>query len=638
MAEAQETGRGYNGKILRVNLSSGALTVEEPGDLFYRQYMGGWGIIAYYLLHEVAPGIDPLGPENKLIFATGVITGTPIAGSGRSAVGAKSPLTGSFGAAEAGGWFGAELKAAGYDAVIVEGEAAEPVYLWIHDGAAEIRPAAHLWGRLTADVQAALREELGDPRVRVAQIGPAGEQKARIAAIMHDVNRAAGRGGLGAVMGAKRLRAIAVRGTQRLAMADPSALQELAHWYAGYQSTTWTSDLHDQGTANGLPYQQASGGLPTRNFQEGTFAAWENITGERMRDTILKGRDSCFACPVRCKRVVEVKDGPYPVDPVYGGPEYETLGALGSSCGVGDLAAIARANQLCNAYGLDTISTGVTIAWAMECAERGLLTPAEVGGATLRFGDAAAMLQLVEAIGRREGFGRLLGEGSLAAARTIGRGTEAYTMQVKGLEVPMHEPRVKHGLGVGYAVSPTGADHNHNFHDSDYANEDGIAGVRPFGILEPLPPTDLSPAKMRLARNEICWNTLGNVLGMCAFVMSSLDRRSRLVEIVHAITGWDTSLYELLQAGERSYTLARAFNAREGFLPEADHLPGRFFEAFREGPAAGQALPGLEFAQARAMLYGMMGWDEATGAPLPWKLHELGIGWVINALRTKNPS
>ena len=622
---------GYSGRILRVDLASHEISVDERDARFYRTYMGGWSIIADYLLRELSPGTDPLGPQNLLIFATGVVTGAPIAGSGRSVVGAKSPLTGGFGAAEVGGWWGAELTMAGFDAVVITGRSERPVYLWIKDGVAEIRPAGHLWGKLTADVQAALREELGDARVRVAQVGPAGERLSRIAAVMHDVNRAAGRTGLGAVMGSKNLKAIAVRGTGKKEVADRQALQDLAHWYAGHYPTTWAAGLHDCGTANGVR-QHLQGGLPTHNFQRGTFdEGWEQITGERMRDTILKERDTCFSCPVRCKRVVEVKEGTYPVEPIYGGPEYESIAALGSSCGVGDLAAVARANQLCNAYGLDTISCGVTIAWAMECFARGLLTAGDTGGIDLRFGDAAALVQMVELIGKREGFGRLLGEGAYRAAQAIGRGTGTFVMHAKGQEIPMHEPRIKYGLGLGYAVSPTGADHMHNFHDVDYATEDGVAGLWPFGILEPLAFDDLGAAKVRLAAAVIPWQTVHNVLGFCMFVGSTFDKL-KVVEMVRAITGWDTSLYELLEAGERAYTMARAFNAREGLKDHDDSLPARFFEPFREGPSAGNALPADEFERARVMFYHMMGWDEQTGAPASWKLHQLGVGWIAGQL------
>jgi aldehyde:ferredoxin oxidoreductase len=617
---------GYTGRILRVDLCERTLRVEEQDGSFYRTYMGGWGIIEYYLLRELPPGADPLDSENVLVFASGIMTGVAMAGSGRSAMGAKSPRTGGFGAAEVGGWWGAELVRAGFDALVVTGRAEEPVYLWIHDGQAEIRPAQHIWGCCSAETQAALRNELGDQRARVAQIGPAGEQLAPIANVIYDVNRTAGRTGLGAVMGSKKLKAVVVRGARRKEVANPQALQELARWYNQFYKTTWTAGMQDIGTAGGVT-QHEIGGLPTLNFQRGTFDQWGQITGDRMRDTILKDRHTCFACPVRCKRVVEVKDGPFLVDPAYGGPEYETIAAFGSLCGIGELPAIARANQLCNAYGMDTISCGVSIAWAMECSERGLLNSKDTEGLDLRFGDAAAMVRLVEMMGRREGFGRLLGEGARQAAAEIGRGTENYAMHVRGQEIPMHEPRVKFGLGIGYAVSPTGADHMHNFHDVDYVTQESISDLKGFGILRPLPANDLSPAKMRLASVLIPWNTLANVICCCSFVFASMPRR-KVEEVVEAITGWDTSLYELHQAGERAYSLARLFNARQGLDVEGDRLPSRFFEAFQEGPSAGNALPHEEFQRARGLFYRMMGWDEATGAPAEWKLHQLGVGWA----------
>jgi len=433
-------------------------------------------------------------------------------------------------------------------------------------------------------------------------------------------------------MGSKNLKAIAVRGTGKKEMADSQALRGIARWFVKHYPTTWAAGLQKHGTANGV-FQHLIGGLPTHNFQRGAFdEGWEQITGERMTETILKDRDTCFSCPIRCKRVVKVEKEPYSVDPTYGGPEYESIAALGSSCGVSDLAAIARANQLCNIYGLDTISCGVTIAWAMECFQRGLITTEDTGGIALHFGDADAMVQMVELIGKREGFGRLLSEGVYRAAKEIGRGTEALAMHAKGQEIPMHEPRVKYGLGVGYAISPTGADHMHNFHDVDYDTEEKIASVRPFGILEPLKFDDLSPAKMRLAAIVIPWQTLCNALGFCMFVASSFTR-FKILEMIKAITGWDTSLHELLKVGERAYTLARAFNAREGFTADDDKIPARFFEAFREGPSAGNALPPDEFDQARITFYQMMGWDEQTGVPTAWKLHELGVGWVADELR-----
>lgn len=615
---------GFHDKILRVDLSTGEVGVEHPGERFFRTYMGGWGIIAHYLLREMVPGSDPLGPDNLLVFAPGVVTGAPVGGSGRHAVGARSPLTGGFGAAEAGGFWGAELKHAGWDAIVVAGESPKPVYLWVQNGRVEIRDAASLWGKPTADVEAALREELGDERIRVSQCGPAGEKLVRYACVINEATRAAGRTGLGAVMGAKRLKAIAVRGTGRAQVADRERVDRVSEWLReNKQGWAWFGKY---GTSGFLLSLDGAGILPTRNFQEATFAGAKKITGETMAETLLVGRDSCFACPIRCKRKVRAT-GRYEVDPVYGGPEYETVGALGSCCGVDDLEAIVYGNQLCNAYGLDTISTGVTIAWAMECFERGLLTPQDTGGLELRFGNAAAMATLVEQIAQRQGFGDVLAEGCRRAGQQIGRGTGRYAVQVKGQEVPMHEPRGKFALDLGYATSPTGADHMHNIHDSDYASEQGIAGSESLGILEPLAATYLGPEKVRLAKYTIDWQVLYNCLGLCMFMPYS---REMIGDIVAGVTGWKTSLFELIKVGERALAMARLFNFRQGLGPEDDVAPWRFSTPVPEGPTQGQAVPAEQLDRALELYYAMRGWDRETGAPTAAKLHELGLGWAAD--------
>jgi len=305
---------GFSNKILRVDLTSREISVEQPGELFFRTYFGGWGMIAHYLLKEVEAGTDPLGPDNPLIFAPGVVTGAPVAGSGRHAVGALSPLTGGFGEGDVGGYWGVELKQAGWDAVIVTGQAEEPVILWIKDDQVEIRDAAHLWGKETAEVEEAVRQELGDKRIRVAQCGVAGENLVRYACILNDVNRAAGRTGLGAVMGSKKLRAIAVRGSGRVELADRDKLRPVAHWLRDNYKDFWTGRLQEHGTVGGLLFLSSRGGLPTRNFQDGSFEQAEQITGETMTDTILVGRDTCFACPITCKRKVKQNDR-YQIDP-----------------------------------------------------------------------------------------------------------------------------------------------------------------------------------------------------------------------------------------------------------------------------------------------------------------------------------
>lgn len=620
---------GHWGKALRVNLSSGEIRREALSDLFLRRYVGGWGFIAYHLLREVPRGADPLGPQNLLVYATGPVTGHPIAGGGRHMVGAKSPLTGGFGAAEAGGYFGAELKRAGWDLILIEGAAAQPLYLWIHDDQVELRSAEHLWGLETADVEARLREELGDRRVRVSQCGPAGERQALLANIMHDATRAAGRTGLGAVMGAKQLKAVAVRGSQRPPVADADKLSELARWFRDHYQETGSAVFSTLGTMRMVRVNQEAGGLPTRNFQEGVFEGFEAISMERMQETILVGRDTCYGCPVRCKFVVEVDDLQRPVQRKYGGPEYETTGAFGSCCGVDDLKAIAYANQVCNANGLDTIGAGVSIAFAMECFERGLIGLEETGGLELRFGNAEAMLALLEQMVRGEGLGATLANGSRRAAEQIGRGAIQYAVQVKGQEVAMHDPRVKYGHAIGIGASPTGADHMHNVHDNGYTNEGGIAPLKPLGILDPLPFDDLGPDKMAMVRRALGWRMTHNITGICFFHAWTPEQTA---EMIAALTGWNTSVMELWLAAERAYVMARAFNTREGLGPEDDLIHPRFTQPLPAGKVAGKTFSLEEYRAALHCFYDLMGWDQTTGAPTRTHLLELGIPWVADLL------
>lgn len=622
---------GYNGRILRVNLSLGTTSVEEPPEAFFRCCLGGRGLISYYLMKELKPGIDPLGPENKLIFAGGVVTGAPVAGSGRSSVGAKSPLTGAYGDAEAGGFWGAELKRAGYDAVIIEGKAPELVYLWISDSQVEIRGARHLWGKPTYEAQCRILEELNDPHIRIAQIGPAGERLVRYANILHDITHAAGRTGTGAVMGSKNLRAIAVRGHSPPPIAHPEELGALARWMRD-NVMSLARGFYDQGTLSGLFGLNRAGGLPTRNFQQGQFPeAIGKIDGRTLRDLYLKARRSCWACPVRCKREVEIT-GMYHVHPYYGGPEYETVGALGSNCGITDLPAICKAGELCNAYGLDTISTGMAISFAMECFERGLISEKDADGLKLSFGNAGAMLALLERIANRQGLGDLLAEGVARAAQRLGRGAEEYALHIKGQELPMHEPRYKPGMGVGYAVSPTGADHCHNIHDTFYSGPSvDFEMVKPLGILEPVPTAELSARKIRLLTYFENLRYLQNSLLLCQFVPFSL---TQTVDIARAVTGWDTSLWELLKSGERAVNLTRLFNIREGFSRKDDYLPKRFFTPFPTGPLAGVALDPKQFDTALDTYYRMRGWD-GEGVPSQGKLEELGIEWAYTKAANK---
>ena len=616
---------GYNGKILRVDLSQGVTTIDEPDESFYRRYIGGRGFISYFLLKELAGGEDALSPKNKLIFATGPVTGAPTAG-GRNSVGAKSPLTNGYGDAEVGGYWGAELKQAGYDAIIIEGKSENPVYLRIEDGKAEIRDARHLWGKTTGECQELIQKELEDRNVRVAQIGIAGENQVRYACVVNDLNHAAGRTGMGAVMGSKKLKAIAVRGHQKIALSDTGTVNSLAKWVRdNFKANKTTAGLSESGTAGGLTGLSTTGGLPTRNFQQGMFNGADKISGAAINENILVGRGGCYACPIRCKPKVAVGE-PYNVDPIYGGPEYETLASLGSNCGIDNLEAIAKGNELCGAYGLDTISTGASIAFAMECFEHGILTEKDTDGLKLYFGNVQAMVQLIAMIAKRKGIGEVLADGVTRAARVFGRGAEAFALHIKGQELPMHEPRFKPGMGVGYTVSPTGADHCHNMHDSLYVKQ--VAGeLKALGIFEPLPCQDLSSAKVRMLVYGSLWRHALNCLVLCYFIPLSTRQ---IINLVESITGWELSLWELMKVGERCVAMTRAFNIREGMTKADDYLPHRFFTPFTSGPLEGISVDKGDLDRAIDTYYAMIGWDK-KGVPTLAKLQELGIEWVAKA-------
>jgi aldehyde:ferredoxin oxidoreductase len=623
---------GYNGQILHVDLTTGALTIEEPPETFYRKYLGGEGIGMYYILKEMPPGADPLGPDNVLAITLSVVTGAAVSGQSRVMANAKSPLTGTIGDAQAGGFWPAEAKAAGFDAFIIKGKAEKPVYLWVHDGEAELRDAAHLWGQVTGDAEAAIREELDDPKIEVIQIGPAGENLVRYACLINMSTRANGRTGMGAVMGSKNLKAIAVRGKKRQAIADPKALSEIARWGAENFPDSDIYGMGQHGTADVLGSQQESGGLPTRNWVSGVFDGYEALEGTTMSDTILKKRDTCYACVVRCKRVVEVTEGPFQVDPHYGGPEYETLATFGSYCGISDLAAVARANQLCNMYGLDTISTGATIAWAMDCFEQGLMTTQDTGGIELGFGNAEAMVKVTEMIAKREGFGDLLAEGMAQAAKKFGPRAEALVTAVKGNPLPAHMPRVKRSLALIYAVNPYGADHQSHEHDPSYADyPDHMAEL---DLMDPQPAQTLNAEMVRFSMYTQQLYSLLNTVGVCQFVWGPawhLYGPSQLVDMVRAVTGWNVSLWELMKAGERALNMMRAFNAREGFTNAQDKLPPRLFQPLTGGPSDGFVVTEKELAAALSTYYDMCGWD-AQGRPTRAKLEELGIAWVADEL------
>lgn len=622
------TPGGNHGKILHVNLTTGKTEVESPAEEIYRKLVGGRALVAYLLLRDLPKGADPLGPENLLIFAPGVMQGTSLPGVGRHGVGAKSPLTGGLGSSEVGGWWGHEFKRTGFDALVVHGQAEHPVYLWITNGDVKIRSAEHLWGKETAETQAILHEELDDDKVKVAQIGIAGENLVRFSAIMNDINRAAGRNGIGAVMGSKNLKAIAVRGRNTPKVADRKRITEVSKWL-GQNYKEKAAVYVRMGTPIGVMSLGQTGGLPTAAFQQPQFETREKISGQVMHETILQDRDTCMVCPIQCKQVVEYDDpgGKYKVDPVYGGPEYETLAAFGSNCCVDNLGAVAKANERCAAYGLDTISTGVVIAFVMECVERGLLTADDTGGYLPKWGDPAAMLKGVELIAKREGFGDKMATGVKRLAAEIGQGAEAFALHSKGQELPMHEPRLKAAMGVGYAVAPVGADHMMNIHDSFYASPgDNLERVNTVYDVEPLSPHELSEEKMNLFYHEVNWKHFLDCGVICMFYPY---RYEHMAEALSGATGIEYTVQDILAVGERAQTLSRLFNYREGFTKNDDQLPRRVMKAFDKGPLAGVEISPESFKWALHRYYELMGWDKETGYPLPERLKALELDALL---------
>ncbi len=632
---------GYTGKILHVNLTTSEIKVEEPEEQFYRTYMGGSAMGMYYVLKETPAGAEALSPENVLALCTGVVTGTPISGQSRLTSVAKSPLTGCIGDAQGGGYFPAEMKFSGFDAVIIKGKSPKPVYLWMHHGEAELKDAGHLWGMTTGDAEDKLKEELEDKRIEVLQIGPAGENMVRFAALISMSNRANGRTGMGAVMGSKNLKAVVVRGKQKPSIANPEKFKELQKLAKTNLEPTGMDDFGKYGTPDVCSPQNKSGGLPTYNFNSGTFEKHEEINGKTLYNEHLRGhekdeqnrfgRDTCFSCSIKCKRVSQIDEGPFKTDAKYGGPEYETLATFGSYCGISNMDAIIHANALCNMYGMDTISCGATISWAMECWAEGKITAEDTGGIELEYGSAEAMVKMTEMIAKQEGFGKILAEGSQKASEIIGRGTEDYLITSKGQEAPAHMPQVKRSLSVIYAANPFGADHESSEHDPAYKAYP--ERMEQIGLTNPQERLALNEEMMRFAMVTQHLSSAVDSLSVCAFIFGAsfqLYDANQLVEVVNAVTGWDTDMTEILAVGERRLNMLRAFNSREGIGRESDTLPKKMFKRPLEGGRSdGYSIDEKEWETALEDYYRLCDWDVMTGHPSLKKMESLGLGWVV---------
>ncbi|MHA2055167.1 MAG: aldehyde ferredoxin oxidoreductase family protein, partial [Candidatus Hodarchaeales archaeon] len=580
---------GYMGRILRINLSTGEISEEKLKEKDLKNFLGGAGLATKYLFDEVPKGIDPLGLHNKLIFMTGPMTGTSSPSTGRFSVVAKSPLTGFWGQANSGGFWGRDFKRSGFDGIIFEGKADKPVYLVTDNGKAELRDASHLWGLNTYDTTQKIKEEL-DEKFNIACIGIAGENLVKYAAIMNDVNkpnwgRAAGRTGMGCVMGSKNLKAIASKGRIPIEIAEPEEYREKAKDRFDWVNTSLLkATLEVFGTAAILDMVNQRGGLPSRNWQTGYVEEYEKINGEAINDTMLVGEKACFACPIACGRLSDIKEGKYASSGE--GPEYESIGAFGSMCDIYDLNAITKAHFLCNDYGIDTISAGATISFAMEAVDRGILT--DTMGSEVTFGNSDAIIDLVHKIAKREGIGDLLAEGSKIMSERLGQDSERFAMHVKGLELPAYDSRAAKITGLAYATANRGGDHITAYIEGPAfmsmpfliveegeVDEDGLAEI---------------PEEARVVKDYEDAFGIFDALSGCKFMGMVLEGND-WADLIQSLLGYPFSEKDFRLTGERIYNLERIYNIREGLTRADDTLPKRLLEdPLPDGPAKGHVV------------------------------------------------
>lgn len=610
---------GWTGKLLRVDLTRGTHAVESIPEAWLRDYIGGRGVADRYLWEEMDPAVEALAPANKLIFATGPLTGTPVSCGARYMVVTKGPLTGAITTSNSGGHWGPELKFAGYDLVILEGKAPRPVVLVIYDDDVSLRDAGAFWGKTTSETEDGLREELGLPQARIACIGPAGEKLVRFACIINDKHRAAGRSGVGAVMGSKNLKAIVVRGTKGIPIARPAEFLK-ANWAMRQKmaASPGRQGLTELGTASTIDLTNAFGACPTRNFETGQFEHAEAINGNAIKDTRMVTNKACFACTIACGRVTrlpgEIADKylvnmhPRNWRTAGEGPEYEAAWALGADCGVGDLDAVIKANWLCNDLGLDPISMGATLAAAMELYERGVLTDKDVE-LPLKFGSGAALVRMTEATAYREGFGHELAEGS----KRMGDKYEhpEVFMGVKGQEFPAYDPRGFQGMGIAYATCNRGACHLRAW----------TPAFESSGKVSP----HATEGKSEWVADEQNRTTAHDATGICLFTGFASAGLDDLAACTASATGIPFTADDFVRIGERTWNLERLWNLKAGLTAKDDTLPKRLLEqGHRSGPAKGVTV------QLEPMLqtyYRSRGWD-AEGVPTREKLQELGLGSV----------
>lgn len=616
---------GFMGKVLFVDLTSGSIKEESLPEQVYRDFIGGQGLGVRILYECMKPKAEPLGPDNMLGFVAGLLTGTGIHGDRLPVVG-KSPVTGGWGDNNCGGSFAVELKAAGFDGVFFTGISPKPVFLFLHDGKAELKVASHLWDKDTVETEERIRDELGDKRVRIACIGPPGEAKSLLAAIIHE-GGAAARAGLAAVMGSKHLKAFATRGTKKVRIAQPERFATLRKDYLQSVKETehpWVSLFKDWGTCGALSPFLAMGDTPIKNwtlFGEEGFPTHGNISDDAVIKYQVK-KHACFGCPLGCKGRIRIETRSYGV--IEGAkPEYETLAMLGSNLLIDDVEAIIKANDFCNRYGLDTIGLGATIAFAMECYERGVITKEDTDGIELTWGNGDAMVAMVEKIGRRQGLGAVLADGSKLAAERIGKGSEKWAIHIGGQDIPAHDPRVSTGYCWGYLCDATPARHTSS---QTKDCQDKGALFSPKIEWPELDPLDIEAnASIYATCSDL--DRLWTSAGLCIFGL--VPETLPLAEVISAVTGWDFTLEEGLKAGRRIQTLRQAFNFREGVHPGKWCLPERLQSVPTTGPVAGR---GIDFVAMKKKGYAALGWDADTGKPLDSTLQGLDLKELVGRL------
>ena len=618
---------GYAGKILRINLTDKTSKEEKLPLEIATNFIGGAGLGIKYLFDEVKPGTDALGPENKLIFAPGPFTGTSIPCASRMAVTGKSPLTGAVGVALTGGYFPAELKFAGWDAIIIEGKAEKPTWISVKDGAVRFHDAAGIWGTMTFDCQQMIKDNLKDQNTRVICIGPAGERLSKIACIINE-RRAVGRKGLGAVMGSKNLKAIAVRGTGTVAITSEekykTARSEMLK--AMKESPVLYSAFSPAGTPMVVDLTGAMGILSAKNWTAtGEFVPVEEL-GLDAQNSRKIGKEHCYDCPVGCSQMKLAKTGPY-AGILTEGPEFETIYSFGTETGVANLDAVIAADRLADELGLDSMSAGVTIGFAMELFEKGILTPADTGGLELKFGNDQAMIALLRMMAYREGIGDILTDGTKAAAKKIGKGSEKYAMNIKGLELPAYDVRGAKAHGLNYATAYTGADHNK-----------GYAFQEIFGIPVPWEVDRFAiEGKGKLTRwNQDVRCVTCDCATMCAFILDTAlpaTSTQNTAALMEAVTGLIFTPDEVQKVGERVNNLAKAFNIREGFTRADDTFPERLMtEPLKDGASKGQVISKDDLKKMLDEYYTDRGWNPETGVPTRAKLTDLDLGYVADLL------